>query len=98
MAMGACHSSRVKRDRKTLIVLGQEIRRLRKERRLSQNELADRANLSRNFISMLERGERAISVMTILDIADALGVEPAALFAGYSPPRPEDEATPPRFH
>ncbi|MBZ9650330.1 helix-turn-helix domain-containing protein [Sphingobium sp. 3R8] len=71
------------RDRKNLIVLGQEIRRLRKERLLSQNELADRASLSRNFISLVERGERSISVMTILDIAEALGVEPAALFKGY---------------
>ncbi|QIG79635.1 helix-turn-helix domain-containing protein [Stakelama tenebrarum] len=76
----------MKHDRKSLLTLGREIRRLRKERHLSQNELADLAGLSRNFISMVERGERAVSVLTILDIADALRVAPAAMFAGYAAP------------
>lgn len=75
----------MKRDKKNLAILGQQIRRLRKERRLSQDALAERAKVSRNFVSLVERGQRSLSVMVILDIAEALNVPPGDLFAGYGP-------------
>ncbi|OHA83716.1 MAG: hypothetical protein A2408_00420 [Candidatus Yonathbacteria bacterium RIFOXYC1_FULL_52_10] len=53
--------------------------KLRKERlrcNLSQETLAQKAKLSRNFIGMLERGERNVTISTLEDIAQALKVEP----------------------
>lgn len=47
----------------------------RLRRNLSQETLAERAKLSRNFIGMLERAERNITVSKLEDIAGALGVE-----------------------
>jgi len=38
-------------------IIGDNIRNLRKEKRLSQEKLAELASVSRNYISMIERGE-----------------------------------------
>ncbi len=59
---------------------GKRVRELRKEMRLSQEELAERANLHHTYIGGVERGERNPSLKSIKKIADALGVELEALF------------------
>lgn len=38
-------------------IIGDNVRNLRKEKKLSQQKLAELANVSRNYISMIERGE-----------------------------------------
>lgn len=76
----------MQRDRKNLLILGQQIRRLRKERKISQEELADRAGVHRNFIGYIERGERAASVLVLFDIAQALDVAPVMLFEVFEEP------------
>lgn len=51
--------------------------RLAKQRNLlgvSQEELADKADLDRTYISGIERGKRNISVFTLKKISDALGM------------------------
>lgn len=46
---------------------------------ISQEELADRANLHRTYISSVERAQRNVTLENIFALAQALGAEPAAL-------------------
>ena len=55
-------------------IVGQNIRAYRKQARLSQEKLAERADLHHNYIGELERGEKAATVDTLLKIARALNV------------------------
>jgi transcriptional regulator with XRE-family HTH domain len=61
---------------------GRNLRRIRKERGLSQEELAFRAEVHRTEVSLLERGKRDPGVNTTLRLAGALGVDPGELLAG----------------
>jgi transcriptional regulator with XRE-family HTH domain len=72
---------------KDLIALGQEIRRHRKAVDISQEALAERAGLHRNYIGYLERGERNPRVKTLFDVAHALGLGFSQLMAGVKEPR-----------
>ena len=60
--------------------LGQRIADLRKNRRLTQPELAKAVGCSVDFISLVERGVNAPSVARLEDFAKALKVEVVDLF------------------
>lgn len=60
-------------------LLGENVRRLRKERGLSQEELAFRAGMKRSYLSDLERGTRNPTVRALDRLAAALTVEPHML-------------------
>ena len=53
--------------------IGAKIRNLRNQNGLTQEELADRTELTKGFISQMERGLTAPSVSTLLDIVECLG-------------------------
>jgi transcriptional regulator with XRE-family HTH domain len=55
------------------------IRQRRQARGLSQEALAERADLHRTYISLVERAARNISVDALSGIADALGQRPSQL-------------------
>ena len=55
-------------------ILARNLRRLRAERGLSQEELAHRAGLNRNYVGMIEREENAATVDTMEQLAAALDV------------------------
>ncbi|WP_029908289.1 helix-turn-helix domain-containing protein [Caulobacter sp. UNC358MFTsu5.1] len=69
-------------DKDDLLALGREIRRHRKALGLSQEALAERAGLHRNYVGFLERGERNPSATTIFGLARTLGVKATELVAG----------------
>lgn len=57
-----------------LVKLGRLIRSKRESQGLTQNELAEKANVDRNYIGMLERGERNPSYLSLQKIAGGLGI------------------------
>ena len=56
--------------------------RLRHEKGLSQEELADRADINRNYVGMIERCENAASIDMLEKLANALDAEPVEFFRG----------------
>ena len=61
-------------------LVADNVRRLRKSRGLSQEQLAFEAGLHRTYISGVERAVRNPTIVIIGRIAKALGVEPMDLF------------------
>ena len=61
-------------------VVAKNLRRLRHERGVSQEDLADRADINRNYVGMLEREEHAATVDILEKLAEVLAVEPAEFF------------------
>jgi transcriptional regulator with XRE-family HTH domain len=59
--------------------LARNLKRLRRERGLTQEELADLAGLNRNYVGMIERQENAATVDTLEALADALQIKAVQL-------------------
>ena len=63
-----------------LLAFGQRVQELRKEKKLSQEQLADLAGVHRTYVGMIERAEKNITLCNIEKIAKALKVEIKELF------------------
>ncbi|WP_312801950.1 helix-turn-helix domain-containing protein [Corynebacterium variabile] len=74
----------VAEDSQALREFGSRVRDRRRGRGLSQEGLAERSGLHRTYIGSVERGERNISLVNILVLADALGVDAGELVADLS--------------
>ncbi len=64
--------------------IGGKIKRLRLQRGLTQEELADRCELSKGFISLLERDLTSPSIATLVDILECLGTDLPQFFTERS--------------
>jgi transcriptional regulator with XRE-family HTH domain len=65
-------------------IFGKQVRALRRERGLSQEKLAELANLHRNYVGGVERGERNIALLNIVALARALKIKPTKLLETIS--------------
>jgi transcriptional regulator with XRE-family HTH domain len=63
-----------------LLEFGKRLRKIRREKGYSQEKLAEIASLHRNYIGMIERGERTVSLLNIKKLARALKIEIKDLF------------------
>lgn len=70
---------------KTLATFGRSIRQLRKQRGMSQDDLAEAAKLSRNYISDIERGVRNPSLLALIALSCALRLPVRDLLADVEP-------------
>ena len=61
-------------------LFGRSVRALREERGYSQEQLAERAGLHRNYVGGIERGERNVAIENIAKLAKALSVRSRDLF------------------
>lgn len=66
-------------------VLGANIRRLRKAKGLTQEQLAHEAGMAMRYVAGVERGEENPSLKFLVKIAEALGTEPAELLQRLAP-------------
>lgn len=67
-------------DSEILKKFGERVRQFRKQKDISQEELAHRADLHRTYIGMIERAEKNITLLNIEKIASALEIGIKDLF------------------
>lgn len=60
-------------------LVGQNLRRLRLQKGMTQEQLAEASGFSQNYISDLERGRRNPTVVTLYELATPLGASPRDL-------------------
>jgi transcriptional regulator with XRE-family HTH domain len=63
-----------------LVNFGNNVRKYRKLKELSQEDLADESGLHRTYIGMIERAEKNVTLLNIEKIANALKIEITKLF------------------
>jgi len=66
-----------------LILFGKAVRRVREQKGLSQESLADLCHLHRTYIGGIERGERNVGLLNLLRLSKALKVLPSELLQDF---------------
>lgn len=70
-----------KKRTKTNTQIGVSVRVLRSDKGYTQETLAERADLSKNYVGSIERGEKEMSVGVVIRVAAALGLRASELLA-----------------
>jgi transcriptional regulator with XRE-family HTH domain len=76
------HTTRVRKVRPDLALLGARIRAARKSVDMTQEDLAYESDIDRSYIGGVERGERNLTFAMLCKIARALGCDVASLARG----------------
>jgi transcriptional regulator with XRE-family HTH domain len=66
------------------IKIGRTVRRLRIERNLSQQALANRLGISASYLNLIEHDQRAVSGSLVIKLAETLHLDLAALSGPWS--------------
>ena len=66
--------------------LGKRIRTERIDKKMTQEELAERAGLHPTYIGQVERGEKSLTITSLEKIAEGLGISFSDLFENIQPP------------
>lgn len=70
-------------EREIVKIFGQRLKQARENAKLTQAELAEKVNLSTNFIGMVERGERNTKLANVYKLIHALNSSIEEFFKGY---------------
>lgn len=73
----------MKTKQKILVQFGLKVQEIRMQKKLTQEELAFKADLHRTYIGMIERAEKNITLVNIEKIANALEININQLFDDY---------------
>ena len=71
--------------------LGLRIKELRKKKKLTQDELSEKAGITGKYMGMIERGEVNVSVKILENLAEVLGVQVADFFEFENQVSPEEQ-------
>lgn len=63
------------------LIVGRNLRRIRRERGLSQEEFADLLGVHRTYMGGVERGERNLTLRSLERLADRIAIDPRELLA-----------------
>jgi transcriptional regulator with XRE-family HTH domain len=77
-----CASSAAEESLRVQSAFGQRLRKMRHERLMTIEQLAELADLHPNYVGSIERGERNVSLFNIWRIADGLDVAASQLLEG----------------
>ena len=69
--------------------LGAFLRTVRLEAGVSQRDLAAKLGLPQSFVSKIERGERQLQALELIEICKEIGVDPGAFVSRYVSAKPE---------
>ena len=75
------YTQTMKKEKKLLERVGRSIRDKRKEKGLTQEALAEKADVNPKFLGKVERAETNISLLTLTKVCDALGISLCELLA-----------------
>jgi len=64
------------------IAFGRVLRNIRKDSKISQDDLGAKSGYHRTYIGQLERGEKSPSLRTLFNLAASLGVSPSTIVKG----------------
>jgi transcriptional regulator with XRE-family HTH domain len=86
--------TRKDRDPEPMRLIGARIRQLRLRAGLSQEHMANEADMARSYVAEVEAGQRNISVVLICELARVLEVPPAELLRFDRLKKPKPRSSP----
>ncbi len=78
--------------------IGSRLRKLRKERRMTQSELARQIGIQQSDLSRIEKGEYRVSLDNLFKLLGVFGVQATEFFAAGEQPRPAPAPVPLQQH